>query len=155
MTTIAWDGRSVAADGKAVTGNGNVVTLDVVKLAHYSDCVYAVSGAHFLFEELIEWHRCGARRDAVPSADSEHPWYFLVFQGRWVNMTDNTMHGRWDKTARAPWAWGSGADLAIGAMLAGKTARQAVEIASQVDNCTGGTISEIVLEDIERAEAAE
>lgn len=155
MTTIAWDGATVAADGKAVTGNGNVVTRDAVKLRAGHGCVYALSGAHFLFDDLVAWHRAGAPKADVPRVHDEHPWFFLVFESGGVRMTDHTMGGCWDNTAKAPWAWGSGADLAIGAMLAEATARRAVKIASWVDNGSGGKIVEINLMTLRRSEAAE
>jgi hypothetical protein len=47
-------------------------------------------------------------------------------------------------TIGAPCSWpatlGTGGELALGAMLAGKTPKQAVEIAAQRDTDTGGTI---------------
>ena len=44
-----------------------------------------------------------------------------------------------------PCAWGTGADYATGAMLAGKTAMEAVAIAAQRDIYTGGGVQFIDL----------
>lgn len=41
------------------------------------------------------------------------------------------------KMGKTKWAIGSGADYALGAMYAGKSAKEAVEIASQLDTGTG------------------
>lgn len=43
----------------------------------------------------------------------------------------------WHEITLPIWAIGSGADYAMGAMAAGKTAVQAIEIVSRLDNATG------------------
>lgn len=42
-----------------------------------------------------------------------------------------------------PFACGSGSDYAIGAMLAGKSPREAVELAAKKNSATGGKIMEM------------
>lgn len=150
MTTIAWDGATVAADGKAVTGNGNVITLRERKLMVNGRVVYALTGAAWMFDALVAWAR--STGDEPPKCEEE--WTLIEFDGV-VRFTSEKMAPHWVTVERAPWAWGSGTDLAIGAMLAGASARRAVEIACQVDNGSGGTITEIDLLTLRRSEAAE
>ena len=150
MTTIAWDGATVAADGKAVTGNGNVMTRNERKLVVDGGKVYGLTGAVWMFDALIAWAN-GTGSEPPKCSDS---WSLIEFASV-VRFTNDLMFPHWVTVEDAPWAWGSGTDLAIGAMLAGTSARRAVEIACQVDNGSGGVITEIDLAALRRSEAAE
>lgn len=45
------------------------------------------------------------------------------------------------------YAWGSGAPFALGAMVYGASAKEAVQVAKACDTCTGGNIKVLRLED--------
>lgn len=136
MTVIACDGHWVAADGLVTTDYGIIVEFEAVKVRRLKDgSILGYSGTYhageaiagFLEGQSAEVEVCGS-------------WDALQL------MPDGTGLYYCDKhpTKGAPCSWpaslGTGASLALGAMLAGKTAKQAVEIAVQRDTDSGGTI---------------
>lgn len=149
MTTIAFDGRFVAAD-TLVHRNGNRANDDHRKLILSDGFVYAVNGDWGpVAERLIQWHQNGANPDCIPKwglgsltiveLASRRVWAvsgpempFLVLES-------------------APWATGSGHDLALGAMGAGVSAMRAVQIAARWDIHTGPLVDYI---DLDAAEPA-
>lgn len=144
MTTIAWDGKTVAADGKATAG-GNIVTLEFEKLIVRHGRIYGLAGTAFMFENLIEWERGGADPEKTPKCQEDDSWQLLVFDG--IGVIRYSSVAPYPEQRFAPWAFGSGADLAMGAMLHGASAFEAVMIAMQRDNDSGGRVRAINVAD--------
>jgi hypothetical protein len=75
--------------------------------------------------------------------ESDTPFTFIVFGGAFPKSYNNNAVS--PDTWPTPWAWGSGHQIAIGALMAGATAQAAVEIACRVDNLSGGVIQTMTL----------
>lgn len=140
MTTIATDGKTIAADGQIVA-SGERLFLDAKKIVVKHGRIYALAGVAAMLEPLIEWHNDGADPSCMPSA-KDNAWYLLVIdRDRSVGYYTNEC--AYPTMMQYPTALGSGERFAMGAMLAGKSPREAVEIACKVDVNSGGTITEI------------
>ena len=137
MTTIAWDGKSVAADSQCTYGS-YISPENFKKLIKRGDVVYACTGTGALFKPLIEWYYAGADPNTCPHLGKEGGAALLVFRGGKSLVLKTDMP--YPDELHAPDAWGSGADFAIGAMKAGADAQRAVEIAIECDPYTGGKV---------------
>lgn len=136
MTTIACDGHWMAADGLVTTDNKVIVEFHAVKLRRLKDdSIIGYSGVYHI-GELLSAFLDGDTTEVEDCGD----WDALRL------MPDGSGLYYCDKhpTVGAPCSWpatlGTGGELALGAMLAGKTPKEAVEIAAQRDTDSGGTI---------------
>jgi hypothetical protein len=141
MTTIAWDGKTLAADSRA-TSNG--MPYKVVKIFILVDgSLFAGSGDYGQIIAVKEWlENPGMQKPDVSD-----------FAGLLVT-TDGVLFKLEDTLGRLPvyeafHAIGSGRDFAMAAMHCGRTAREAIDIASLYDVFTGG---DVVAFDIDRRE---
>ena len=135
MTTIATDGQSMAGDGQS-QANGTVVNhvrAKVLKLATGS----IVGGCGCMYELGVwaSWLEGGKVGDC-PIQSEEFGGLILNPDGS-VFMVDH--RGR-ESSVEVPCAVGTGMDLAIGAMMAGATPGEAVNIACKRDPNSGGRI---------------
>lgn len=153
MTTIAWDGATVAADS-LVIGPSSIRSTAAQKLRVVGDTVYGMTGAFALFDPLVAWHRAGAVPDQFPNLYGETDWTLIVIDGGDAVFYGPTPYPDASKAA-PPQAWGSGWEVAMGALLAGKSAAEAVVIAMEVDLATGGKVRVVYPSDLRRKEAAE
>lgn len=152
MTTIAWDGRTVAADTLGVC-DGDMHQNPFAKIIkQYDGRVIGFTGDGGMAPLWIAWVIDGAdpfetpltklkrsQPDATISNGS-----VLVFQKDKLAIRYCHLHPfpvRWG----APEAFGSGAGYAIGAMDMGASAQQAIEVAMRRDVNTGGKITVIEL----------
>lgn len=148
MTTIAWDGRYVAADTMGLMGDVKN-RLPVTKLKTRGNLVYAITGFSAWFDAWIDWHQAGCDPQAAPvfKGNGGDDGNFVVFA-----LDKPAICYSWDlpyPTARGcPESWGSGEKLALGAMLAGKSAPEAVAIAISSDPWSGGEVQVIDLASI-------
>jgi hypothetical protein len=135
MTTIAWDGRTLATDRARTNGNTSELAC---KLFDCGDYVFAAVGSMFDAPVIERWLRMGAKWDERPSLDGEVNGCGIV-----IRKADRAvfMVGGKPTTLAAvppgPTAAGSGQDFALAAMACGKTARGAIGIASRYDYGTG------------------
>lgn len=144
MTTIALKNGFLAADTRGDDG-----------LVHYNSKVEilgnrtfaALSGCRDYWPALLAWYREGCDPRAWPalSLDPDYRTTFLVIDGEEIWQYRNHCMGhpvsvRAQYERHGCWAWGSGRDLAIGAMLHGADAWTAVDLAMRVDPNTGGDI---------------
>ncbi len=131
MTIVAWDGKSIAADRQS-TCAGLKEAVIKIKVTD-NGTLMAATGSYGGGLILMDWYDKGAkpedypdfqkdddkwcrlividREDQIPKIYEQHP-VPLYFEDRFS-------------------AWGSGRDYAIGAMAAGATAEEAVEITSR------------------------
>jgi len=139
MTTIATDGLTIAADGKASAGT-MVTSSKVNKVRVLNGVIYAVSGLEAYVQPLIDWHNAGADPAKYPLAKgdgNESCLLVIVEPGRGQYYTYGIPY-RVD--VEFPFALGSGRDFAIGAMEAGASPLEAVDIAVRRDVYSGGSI---------------
>ena len=149
MTTIAYDGRYLAADTLGVRG-GNRSEQPSCKIAVQDGYAFAFGGMWgHLRQQLMAW-ALAAFRDADPPE-----WRFCPakdVEGAMLVVTP--MRGLLVFTDQAPYpdpeAWpfaiGTGGDIALGAMGAGVTAMEAVKLAMRWDLKTGGEVDFIDVE---------
>jgi 20S proteasome alpha/beta subunit len=136
LTTIAWDGKSLAVDSRTTCG-GNVMTDNTVKLHKNVGRFLAVafSGDHAPMSDFLEWIKGGEKGDA-PKGDVN-----IVAIGK-----NKKAYALWREQSSkfinidAPYTDGTGHQIAQGAMDAGATAVEAVKISIKRDVYTGGKV---------------
>jgi hypothetical protein len=147
MSVIAYDGKTIAADRMATY---NEIQLKAEKLIQIEPhIIVGFVGEHGQGQSLINWFTSGADPKDFPVPAEGASAALVVF----TKQLDGTTNPKGTpicmfypggnpvplEVTDAPMAWGSGGHIALGAMLAGKTAAKAVEIASTVaDGCGFG-----------------
>lgn len=136
MSTVAWDGKTLAADRQSTQGDLAGVCNKIYQLA--TGELVAWVGMRCAGEVMMRWYTEGADLKAYPSFQSNNDLncHFIVIS------VDGTAHEYSQHPvamlrSQKPWAWGSGRDFALGAMAMGANATQAVKVASQFDINTG------------------
>jgi len=135
MTTIAWDGKSLAADTRCTTGGMPWQTTKAVRLK--DGRLFAASGAGEDCEAVRTWLEGGEKptpKDFVA---------ILIENGECIRMEDKLVKMRVESPFHAV---GSGRDYAIAAMHYGKTAREAIELAALYDIYTGTPVTVLTCE---------
>ena len=134
MTTIAWDGRTLAADRRTTWGTTPVDgATRKIFVAHHPRGRLLVGCSGIAEETNAVWLWMTGQTDREPTV-TDIRIMAVDEQGR---VFVGSKPGMWSAIGRRPWAIGSGCDYALGAMAAGADARQAVRIASRLDNGTG------------------
>lgn len=140
MTTIACDGKSMAGDGRACR-NDLIVNEAAVKVHRLADgSLFGGAGDKHELQELRAWLDAGAQ--GSPPKAKDFAAFVLKRNGELWYHTDRSV----PVLTEAPNAVGCGEELAIGAMEAGASAQQAIEIASRRNTSTGGKITALHLE---------
>lgn len=137
MTTIACDGKTMACDGQR-EHRGTVTNYQAVKIARLADgSLVGTAGDVGFGRAVVEWldkkegdppKECG---DGGFTCLQLKPTGELLLGGEDCRMSE----------IAAPFAIGSGMDLAIGAMAAGLDAATAVSVACRFDSGSGGSIT--------------
>lgn len=143
MTTVAFDGISLAADSLH-TWNG-CRDLHEPKAWRVRGLIVAGAGPTSLILRFRQWVAEGME-DESPLFDEEDG-AGLVIPPTGPGACFGSK-GAWP--VRGPYAIGSGEPFARAAMACGKTAEQAVRIAAQFDTSTGGLITVLHLRAPER-----
>lgn len=136
MTTIAYRDDVIAGDTQITCGG----TIDgwAQKVFRKGGLLYATTGCSGLGDAFLTWVANGMRGDAPTMKRDDGEANGLLFPG------DDRVVWRFKDvwaSHRAPYfAFGSGAEIALGAMIAGATAEAAVRAAAQRDTSTGGEI---------------
>lgn len=147
MTTVATDGRSMAADSYS-TINGVIVSTSVSKIQRLPDgSLYGASGDSSQGEVLFQW------LSADPKDRGEFP---AIKEVQALVLRPDGVVEAWDELSaghacrvEAPAATGSGERFAIGAMDAGVGPAQAVKIAAKRDPYTGGDITAASIDELQ------
>ena len=135
MTTIAYDGKTFAADRQTTFGGTPVATPKIVKGKFKGEeCFIGTSGEVEVCTAIEDWIKSGCKGKLSLGDNPQVSAMIVVKSGDVYFMSGSTFAHKMGKTK---WAIGSGADYALGAMYAGKSAKEAVEIASQLDTGTG------------------
>lgn len=131
MTVIAWDGKILAADKQTVWGT---IPKPTTKIFTLSDGVrFGACGFKDNVEKFRRWVIEGRVRDQRPNIIGE--FYGILVEPNGLCFHYN--EALEEHNIAGQWAIGSGGDFAMGAMLAGKSAIEAVEIAIQLDVNSG------------------
>lgn len=141
MTTIAWDGKTLAAD-KAATNAGFLST--VTKIHRVRDSIVALAGDEAAVMAGLVWLRGAMNPHEYPEAmKTTDSILWVIRKGEFLRYGA----GPYPARVESPFlATGTGRDYALAAMYLGHDARRAVEIASALDNCTGNGIDTLTLE---------
>lgn len=148
MTTIAWDGKFLAVDRQNTSDSTRRVgTKARPALVNPGDPpkIFAWAGCGSYGKYLCEWYEEGANLENWPKFQNEGDDHaaLIVATARQVEVFTAGVAGHPDVMLAEEnpfYAWGSGYRLAIGAMAAGKDAREAVQIASRFDVFTSPDI---------------
>lgn len=137
MTTIAFDGTTLAADRK-MGGRYNVQKIFKVPQGYAAGC-----GDYDYVLEVIQWLRDGSNRDNLPNLPDEDKAniIYITPEGKVAWLTWPYLRPAMMSEKKV--AYGSGSEYALGAMAAGATAKQAVAIACRFDPHTGQGIDSV------------
>ena len=136
MTTIAWDGKTLAADRMACIGNTKNTCIS--KIHTLKEGGYAAAAGHAGAGALVfQWLDKGAMADDYPLSDPELCTVIVITKDGQILQFDGSAPVKLE----APfYAIGSGRDFALAAMHLGKSAKEAVEISSELDQSTGNGV---------------
>lgn len=162
MTTIAWDGRTLAADSRATEADGSARTDRFVKLYRLEskvppvlgEVLFAASGCEFAGELFRRWLERGGDCDLVArgvqeNEDEGSPLDALVVHASGAYTANHL--GVLIEVRDRQWAHGTGRQGALVAMHLGVGAAAAVRAAARFDNNTGGRIVAMQLKGPKRA----
>lgn len=148
MTTIAFDGKTMAADGRLSAG-GIIFTDSAAKIHRletnrwtHTPAIVGLAGDDDCVDLVLKW----LESDDAESPDIEHPngeWSALVWDGESIVQVshDRLVRSHWENHA----CLGPGRHFALAAMRAGADAHRAVEVAISMDVYSGGKITTMEL----------
>lgn len=136
MSTVAWDGKTLAADRQCNNGDLKSPTSKIRRLP--DGTLLACTGNLGAGRILMKWYEDGQVQADYPTANQEKDALFA----RLIVVKDGSVSQYETFYVPIPlihpfFAWGSGRDFAIGAMANGAKATDAILIASQFDINTG------------------
>lgn len=142
MTTIAWDGKSISAEGQ-LTCDDVIVQSDCRKVRVQGHVIFALTGALVLFDQLVDWWFAGCDPQKLPVMHGpDRGWCLVVIDLRDFPVVAHqiTSEDPYADPCPAPWAWGTGRMVALGALAAGQSAEEAIRTACKFDIYSGGDI---------------
>lgn len=140
VTTIAFDGQIMAADTQGTSDDGVIEQHNYRKLYECTDHIIGMAGDFGQQQRFLEWLTdCGP----MPVFSEMDRFSALVYCRK-----DQSIH-YYDRQLKkievgAKTAIGTGGKFALGAMLAGKNAIEAVDIAKKLDVWSGGETISVV-----------
>lgn len=145
MTTIAWDGTTLAADKRGVK-YGYPLTL--TKIWRVRGALIGICGSAMEAKTLKRWFEDGAKPEDYPAFQTDKDRYstLLVIEKLPINGIRILEYGSTPdpmEVEEFQHAIGSGRDFALAAMAMGKSARYAVELATRFDTDTGNGVDEL------------
>lgn len=136
MTTIAFDGKTLAADRRALN-SGLVRTT--TKIKRFGNLLAGASGDLSATIEALEWVRTGRSPEDWPAIQRGEDYAaLLVIDAGRILLYEKSPHPA--EFNDSIFAIGSGRDFALAAMYLWKSAREAIEIASVFDCGTGNGV---------------
>ena len=138
MTTIAWDGRYLAADGRITSGNDVIMTDSSNKIFIVKDIIIAVCGSTADEEKLIQ---CILSGENSTKEDLQANAIFIEKGKAFTCGTDKD--GKYWQCSTDDFvnSMGSGQDFALAGMDTGMNAMDAVKLAIKRDVFSGGVIT--------------
>lgn len=132
MTTIAWDGTTLAGDRQTSWGNTPTPTTKVFRVVR--DGYPVIFGCAGLTYDCDSYKRWAFGEITERPAFTELAVMLIDHRRRLWFTTEKMI---WSRINAPVWACGSGSDYALGAMHAGADAVQAIRIATKLDFQTG------------------
>ena len=141
MTTIAWDGDTLAADRRV--SYGTISDAKVTKISKTKKGLCGAAGVTSMCAAFRRWFEAGEKGDPpYMGKDGDTATGFIIRPDGTRIMYDQ--HG-WYKTDPGPFAMGSGFEVALGAMAQGAAADKAVQVAAEFDGSTGNEVDTLRL----------
>lgn len=140
MTTIAWDGKTLAADS-LITENGLRVGY-ATKARAYRGLKYAVCGCLDKLNAFDSWVRGGMDGEAPAMSEEGSDEQSLAI----IPVAGGILcrqGAKWDHMRCEFYATGSGREVALAILSAGGTAEDAVRTAISLDCYSGGPITAV------------
>ena len=126
MSVIAWDGKSLAVDKQGTCGDMRLTVKKARMLKN--DVVLAWAGDQEQGLVLARWYMDGADISEWPEFQKEEQWTQLIIaDGNTICYYETEPEIQ--RVNDSFMAWGSGRELAMGALAMGANAEQAVNIA--------------------------
>lgn len=135
MTTIAFDGKILAADSQ-LTGS-HIETVSVQKIRKLKTGYMATAGDPGEAELVRKWIEAGRVWEKRPKVEDFHA---LIVRKNSVHFMGESLE---EVPMKAPVAIGSGSSIALTAMDCGKNAIEAVKLAIKRDPYTGGKVRHV------------
>lgn len=134
MTTVAWDGNTLAAD-KQSTYLIPIQANKIQAIKYNGENAFAAGAG--VIRDIYPFIEALKKGKKLPSIDQEEPTFdvLVVTKSRKAYLYNGSDYPH--ELGNTKYAIGTGASFALGAMYAGKSAKEAVEIASQLDTGTG------------------
>lgn len=131
MSVVAWDGKRIAADRQIA--HGDIISKGCKLKQLSNEEIVGWIGGHAAGFILLDWYKSGADFINWPEVQGTEDWsHFIVCKRAGLYHTDN--QPVFFKIREKFAAFGSGREIALGAMAAGASAVQAVKITN--DLCT-------------------
>lgn len=150
MTTVAANLSCMAADLKVTDGDCSYLAN---KLWVIHGCLVGVAGRAQDTNVFLEWFMAGRKKNERPIINQEQENTFealvLNHQGLFI-FWDCGMPDKIDTCHRPYYAIGTGKPIALAMMRRGHSPREAVQMASEIDNGTGATVRSIYLSELGR-----
>lgn len=137
MTTVAFDGRTLAADTQSSMFRSTMQKVYRLKDGQ----LFGACGQFQDSTAVREWLENGGEKPKVSEG-----FHAILIDGGLFVLEDKLVKIKYD---RPYFAIGSGRDYAMAAMFLGKTAAEAVRVAHEFDLDTGPEVSEIFISDVD------
>ena len=134
MTTIATDGKTMAGDGLVVS-NTDILKRNDRKVFLVGREVVGCAGLSDVIDAYIKFLR--NEEEDPPTLGDDFNAIHVSKKGCFLVCGNNYSKLKVD----LPFAIGAGADYAVGAMMAGKTPKEAIQITAKKSTTTGGRIT--------------
>lgn len=144
MTTIAWDGKSLAADKRMGFGTEFAT---VTKIARAHGCLIGWAGGSALGKAMFNWFEMGRNPADYPASqrdDAKCGTFIVIGPSGCVSQYSQEPYPI--HVEEKFYAIGSGSPFASAAMFLGCDARRAVEVACALDMNSGNGIDTLELE---------
>jgi len=144
MTTVAWDGTTLAADTQASAG-GTLLVAN--KIASVGDSLVGFSGNLADGNAFVEWLRAkyNSPTKQIPYPKMRNLRALVIDKDRSLQLYQDESEHPENHNLRM-WVAGTGGDYALAAMKLGKSATEAVQLASELDIDTGVAIQSLTFE---------
>ena len=143
MTTIAWDGKTLAADKRATVNGMAHTTKKLIRIKNgpMAGAICGWSNSIAVAMEMIHWLESGADIKEFPAAQRTDEWspVILITYSQQVFVYEKGPFPI-ERSFSDAMALGSGREFAMGAMAFGATSQEAIAIATKLDVYTGDGI---------------
>ena len=138
MSVIAWDGKIIAADRQAQMGG---LCYPVSKLKRVKEFILGWTGSTAHGLAIVTWYLDGRHKKRWPEFQKTEDWarliVFELLDPNCITVVSFEQTPEPQPVMSTPFAWGCGAEFAMGAMEMGADAIKAVQVASKYNPYCG------------------